>query len=114
MATEGTLRLTDVCVGLHDPRQAKNVDHDLMEMLLVSVCAVLAGVDDFVEIGERAKEKLNWFRPYLTLENGIPSHERAAWPWATPLSRFCRHRCRRVCNGLPALGAWSPAGTGQE
>lgn len=75
METEGTLRLMDVFVGLHDPRQAKKVDHDLVEMLVVSVCAVVAGADDFVEIEEWAKEKLDWFRQYLTLENGIPSHD---------------------------------------
>ena len=75
METGGKLRLMDVFVGLHDPRQAKKVDHDLVEMLIVAVCAVLAGADDFVEIEEWAKEKLNWFRQYLRLENGIASHD---------------------------------------
>ena len=75
METESKLRLMDVFVGLHDPRQARKVEHDLVEMLVVAVCAVLAGADDFVEIEEWAKEKLDWFRQYLTLENGIPSHD---------------------------------------
>ena len=65
----------DVFVELHDPRQAKKVDHNLTELLVVAVCAVLAGADDFVEIEEWAKEKLDWFRQYLILENGIPSHD---------------------------------------
>ena len=65
----------DIFVGLRDPRQAKKVEHNLAEMLVVAVCAVLAGADDFVEIEEWAKEKLDWFRQYLTLENGIPSHD---------------------------------------
>ena len=75
MVTEGRFRLMDVFVCLHDPRQAKKVDHDLVEMLVVAICAVLAGADDFVEIEEWAKEKLDWFRQYLRLENGIPSHD---------------------------------------
>ena len=50
--TESKLRLMDVFVGLHDPRQARKVEHDLVEMLVVAVCAVLAGADDFVEIEE--------------------------------------------------------------
>lgn len=75
METEGRLGIADVFVGIRDPRQAKKVDHDLVELLVVAVCAVLAGADDFVEIEEWAKEKLDWFGRYLRLENGIPSHD---------------------------------------
>ena len=75
METEGKRRLMDIFVGLRDPRQAKKVDHNLAELLVVAVSAVLAGADDFVQIEEWAKEKLDWFRQYLTLENGIPSHD---------------------------------------
>lgn len=57
METEGKVRLAEVFVGLRDPRQAKKVEHDLMEMLVVAVCAVLVGADDFVEIEEWANEK---------------------------------------------------------
>lgn len=75
METEGKLRLGDVFVGVRDPRQAAKVDHDLVELLMVAVCGVLAGADDFVEIEAWAEEKLDWFRRYLTLEHGIPSHD---------------------------------------
>ena len=75
METEGRLRIADVFVGIGDPRQAKKVEHDLVEVLVVAVCAVLARADDFVEIEEWAKEKLVWLRQYLRLENGIPSHD---------------------------------------
>jgi predicted transposase YbfD/YdcC len=75
METEGRLRIADVFVGIGDPRQAKKVEHDLVEVLVVAVCAVLAGADDFVEIEEWAKEKRVWLRQYLRLENGIPSHD---------------------------------------
>ena len=75
METESKLRIADVFVGIRDPRQAKKVEHDLVEMLVVAVCAVLAGADDFVQIEEWAKEKLDWFRQYLKLANGIPSHD---------------------------------------
>jgi predicted transposase YbfD/YdcC len=75
METEGRLRIADVFIGIGDPRQAKKVEHDLVELLVVAVCAVLAGADDFVEIEEWAKEKLVWLRQYLRLENGIASHD---------------------------------------
>lgn len=75
MEAENRLRMADVFVGIHDPRQAKKVEHNLVELLMVSICGVLAGADDFVQIEEWAKEKLDWFRQYLKLENGIPSHD---------------------------------------
>lgn len=65
METEGKNRLADVFVGLRDPRQAKKVEHDLVEMLVMAVCAVLVGADDFVEIEEWAYEKVDWLRQYL-------------------------------------------------
>ena len=75
METEGRLRVKDVFVGIRDPRQAKKVEHDLVELLVIAVCGVLAGADDFVEIEEWAKEKRDWFKRYLRLEHGIPSHD---------------------------------------
>ena len=62
METESKVRLADVFVGIRDPRQAKKVNHDLVELLVVAVCGVLAGADDFVEIEAWATEKLDWFR----------------------------------------------------
>jgi len=75
MKTESRLSVLDVFVGIRDPRQAKKVEHDLVELLVIAVCGVLAGADDFVEIQEWAKEKHAWFAQYLRLEHGIPSHD---------------------------------------
>ena len=75
MKTEGRLSVADVFVGIRDPRQAKKVEHDLVELLVIAVCGVLAGADDFVEIEAWANEKCDWFRRYLRLEHGIPSHD---------------------------------------
>lgn len=75
METEGKLRLADVFVSITDPRQPGKVEHDLVELLVVAVNAVLVGADTFVEIELWAKEKLDWLRGYLALEAGIPSHD---------------------------------------
>ncbi len=75
METETTLRLGDVFVGIRDPRQGTKVAHDLVELLVVAVCAVLVGADTFVEIEEWAEDNLEWLRRHLKLENGIPSHD---------------------------------------
>lgn len=73
--TEGKLRLAEVFVSVTDPRQAGKVEHDLVELLVVAVNAVLVGADTFVEIELWAKEKLDWLRGYLPLAAGIPSHD---------------------------------------
>jgi len=75
METENKLRLADVFVSISDPRQARKVEHDLVELLVVAVNAVLVGADTFVEIELWANEKLEWLRTYLRLKNGIPSHD---------------------------------------
>lgn len=75
MNTESRLSVAEVFVGIRDPRQAKKVEHNLVELLVIAVCGVLAGADDFVEIEAWANEKCDWFKRYLRLEHGIPSHD---------------------------------------
>jgi hypothetical protein len=43
METAGRLRLADVFVSIEDPRQSAKVKHDLVELLVVAVNAVLVG-----------------------------------------------------------------------
>lgn len=52
----------EIWVGIHGSRQAGKAEHDLVEMLVVAVAAVLAGTDTFVEIEARATEKLDWLQ----------------------------------------------------
>jgi hypothetical protein len=47
METAGRLRLSDVFVSIHHPRQSSQLKH---ELLVVTVNAVLVGADRFVEI----------------------------------------------------------------
>lgn len=44
--------MAEAIVGLYDSGQVEKVEHDLVEMLVVAVCAMLVGVDDSVEIEE--------------------------------------------------------------
>ena len=104
METEGRTRLAEVFVGLRDPRQAKKVEHDLVEMLVVAVCAVLVGADDFVEIEEWTNEKVGWLRQYLKLGNGIPSHDTFGRVFAALDAEAFAAAFRRWVKGLlPAL-----------
>ena len=106
MKTEGKLRLADVFVSISDPRQAGKVEHDLVELLVVAVNAVLVGADTFVEIELWAKEKLDLLRGYLKLKAGIPSHDTFGrlFGLIDPMQFEAAFR-RWVGSILPALGA---------
>jgi len=58
-----------------DPRVVNRSTHDLVEMLVVAVCATLCGADNFVDIELWASERLEWLRRFMKLEHGIASHD---------------------------------------
>jgi predicted transposase YbfD/YdcC len=49
--------------------------HDLVEVLVIAVCAIFAEVQGFEDMAEWAQVKEAWLRRFLRLENGIPSHD---------------------------------------
>jgi len=62
--------------GLVDPRrQTKNKLHDLNDILFIVLAAVLSGVEDWANMEQFACEKEAWLRQFITLANGIPSHD---------------------------------------
>ena len=90
---------------IDDPRQASKVQHDLVELLVVAVNAVLVGADTFVEIELWAREKLEWLRRYLRLVNGIPSHDTFGRLFGLIDAEQFEAAFRRwVSSVLPALG----------
>jgi len=58
---------------LIDERESWKVIHDLHEVLILSLFAVLCGADDYRAIEDYGKQKLEFLRQFLILENGIPS-----------------------------------------
>jgi len=67
---------------LEDPRQIDKSTYPLDEILLLVLCAVLCGANDWVAIALYGKEKrafLQIFRPY---ENGTPSHDQLGYLFA--------------------------------
>jgi predicted transposase YbfD/YdcC len=106
METEGRLRLADVFVSIQDPHQKAKVEHDLVELLVVAVNAVLVGADTFVEIELWAREKLDWLQGHLRLAHGIPSHDTFGRMFGLIDAEQFEAAFRRwVQSVLPALGA---------
>lgn len=56
-------------------RQCRNLRHRLVDILVLGFCGTLAGCDDFVEIADWATDNVEFFRTFLELPNGIPSHD---------------------------------------
>src|SRR5208337_2732896 len=67
--------LLDHFSALEDPREGWRVLYPLPEILLLVLCATLAGMEDFVEIVLWGKERLDFLRRFLPFERDIPSHD---------------------------------------
>ena len=74
LATVSPVRLIETHFGnLRDPRALHSILHKLIDILIITICAVISGADDFVAIAEYGKEKQEWLKTFLELANGIPS-----------------------------------------
>jgi predicted transposase YbfD/YdcC len=60
---------------LHDPRAPHNIEHLLIDILLITICAVICGAESWVDIENHGLAKESWLRTFLELPNGIPSHD---------------------------------------
>ncbi|MFN7598211.1 MAG: ISAs1 family transposase [Cereibacter sp.] len=67
--------LLDHFSALDDPRQRGKVLYPLPEIMLLVLCATLAGAEDFVEIRHWGRQKLDFLRGLLPFARGIPSHD---------------------------------------
>ena len=61
--------------GLTDPRIERAQRHDLLDIVALTLCAVICGADHGVEIAEFGQAKADGLRGFLALSNGIPSHD---------------------------------------
>jgi len=57
------------------PRRRK-VTHPLINFIVIAICTVICGADDYVAIADFGLMKRRWFRKILDLRTGIPSHDR--------------------------------------
>jgi predicted transposase YbfD/YdcC len=69
------IALVDAFADLPDPRVDRTKKHLLSDILVIAVCAVIAGADSFEEVERFGRAKHDWLRRFLPLPNGIPSHD---------------------------------------
>jgi len=58
-----------------DPRINRRKAHDLVDILVIAICAMLCGAEGFNDMEDFGKAKRDWFKSFLGLRNGIPSHD---------------------------------------
>lgn len=61
--------------NLEDKRDPDLIDHLLIEMVITTICAVICGAENWVDVANWGEEKQQWLRQYLPLENGVASHD---------------------------------------
>ncbi|MDB5312331.1 MAG: Mobile element protein [Gemmataceae bacterium] len=69
------LSITDAFADLPDPRMARNQRHQLVDILTIALCAVPCGANTWEQIALHGRAKQTWFKRFLSLPNGIPSHD---------------------------------------
>ena len=65
--------------SLKDPRIERKRLHDLIDIIVLVICAIVSGAEGWESIEEFAKEKEDWLRKFIPLKNGIPSHDCIAY-----------------------------------
>jgi predicted transposase YbfD/YdcC len=69
------LSLVEHFKSIADPRVDRTKDHDLVDILVIAICALLCAAESFNDMEDFGKAKEDWFRRFLKLRNGIPSHD---------------------------------------
>lgn len=61
--------------NLPDPRVQLKTRHKLIDIVVITICGVICGADCWTEIADYGRIKQQWFKKFLELPNGIPSHD---------------------------------------
>ena len=72
MAANDVPTITKHFSTINDPRR-ENRRHKLIDIITISICAVICNADSFEHIAEFGEAKFDWFKKFLELPHGIPS-----------------------------------------
>jgi len=75
MPNHPQLSLIEHFKDLPDPRVDRTKDHDLIDLLVIAICTLLCAGESFNDMEDFGQAKHDWFKTFLRLRNGIPSHD---------------------------------------
>jgi len=58
-----------------DTRKPNGIRYKLIDIIILAICVVICGADDWVMIKHFGNAKREWFETFLELPHGIPSHD---------------------------------------
>jgi hypothetical protein len=74
MSDENPISLIISFQDLPDPRVEGRCAHKLIDIIVITVCAVIAGAESWVDVESFGQAKQEWLKTFLKLPHGIPSH----------------------------------------
>jgi predicted transposase YbfD/YdcC len=75
MKLKAKITIADHFGQMEDPRVEWSIQHKLIDIITIAICAVICGADTWVDIETYGLAKKEWFKQFLELSNGIPSHD---------------------------------------
>jgi predicted transposase YbfD/YdcC len=60
---------------IKDPRVERTKLHSLIDILVIAICAMICGAEDWEDMADFGLAKQEWLATFLELKNGIPSHD---------------------------------------
>ena len=75
MQNHPKLSLIEHFQDLPDPRVDRTKDHDLIDILVIAICTLLCAGESFNDMEDFGHAKHDWFKTFLSLRHGIPSHD---------------------------------------
>src|SRR3954447_16736216 len=74
-AQQPDLSIPKFFAKLQDPRRAHRRLHPLQDIIVIALCAVIAGAQDWQQVVTFGHKRRDWLRGFLELPHGIPSHD---------------------------------------
>lgn len=65
-----------------DTRVERTKEHKLIDIIAISIMAVISEAEGWVVIETYGKAKQSWLKEFLSLPNGIPSHDTFGRVWS--------------------------------
>ena len=75
MAASNVVSIKKHFARLKDPRVRGRTQHLLIDIIFIAICGVIANCNDWHDIVLFAQKREPWFKRFLRLRNGVPSHD---------------------------------------
>jgi predicted transposase YbfD/YdcC len=69
------IAIVEMFSKVKDPRVKNRCHYKLEEVLFISICALISNGEDYEDMAEFGKQRIDWLRQYLSLANGVPSSD---------------------------------------